>query len=164
MQVLALTASMPNKLSVQWIGSGKTQSQLSEMNYVVKMTGKEAKPQNFHVNLLKPYHNRLAEVNLVFYEEEVNVEMENDLEIAYPTGDVNAYDFEEISQSSNLEERLTMEQIEELKELLHKHKTIFSNESEKTHLVEHDIKLISNQPVRSKPYRSSQRQAEILKS
>ncbi|KAF8786661.1 Transposon Ty3-I Gag-Pol polyprotein like [Argiope bruennichi] len=84
--------------------------------------------------------------------------------IAYPTGDVNVYDFEEISRSSNLEERLTTEQIGELKELLHKHKTVFSNKPGKTHLVEHDIELISNQPVRSKPYRTSQRQAEILKS
>ncbi|XP_055951586.1 uncharacterized protein LOC129987653 [Argiope bruennichi] len=163
-QVLVLAASMPNKLSVQWIGPGKIQSQLSETNYIVKMTGKEAKPQIFHVNLLKPYHKRLAEVNLVFHEEKVNVETENDLEIAYPTGDVNAYDFEEISRSSNLEERLTTEQIGELKELLHKHKTVFSNKPGKTHLVEHDIELISNQPVRSKPYRTSQRQAEILKS
>ncbi|KAF8778761.1 Gypsy retrotransposon integrase-like protein 1 [Argiope bruennichi] len=125
---------------------------------------RRAKPQIFHVNLLKPYHKRLAEVNLVFHEEKVNVETENDLEIAYPTGDVNAYDFEEISRSSNLEERLTTEQIGELKELLHKHKTVFSNKPGKTHLVEHDIELISNQPVRSKPYRTSQRQAEILKS
>ncbi|KAF8768441.1 Retrovirus-related Pol polyprotein like [Argiope bruennichi] len=163
-QVLVLAASMPNKLSVQWIGPGEIQSQLSETNYIVKMTGKEAKPQIFHVNLLKPYHKRLAEVNLVFHEEKVNVETENDLEIAYPTGDVNAYDFEEISRSSNLEERLTTEQIGELKELLHKHKTVFSNKPGKTHLVEHDIELISNQPVRSKPYRTSQRQAEILKS
>ncbi|KAF8768490.1 Retrovirus-related Pol polyprotein like [Argiope bruennichi] len=163
-QVLVLAASMPNKLSVQWIGPGEIQSQLSETNYIVKMTGKEAKPQIFHVNLLKPYHKRLAEVNLVFHEEKVNVETENDLEIAYPTGDVNVYDFEEISRSSNLEERLTTEQIGELKELLHKHKTVFSNKPGKTHLVEHDIELISNQPVRSKPYRTSQRQAEILKS
>ncbi|GFU07590.1 retrovirus-related Pol polyprotein from transposon 412 [Trichonephila clavipes] len=41
---------------------------------------------------------------------------------------------------------------------------MFSNNPGLTNLVEHEIQLVSDQPVRTKPYRMSHRQNEILKS
>ncbi|GFW69717.1 retrovirus-related Pol polyprotein from transposon 17.6 [Trichonephila clavipes] len=39
---------------------------------------------------------------------------------------------------------------------------IFSNEPGKTHLVEHDIELINDVPIRTKPYRMSAWQTDLL--
>ncbi|GFV29614.1 retrovirus-related Pol polyprotein from transposon 412 [Trichonephila clavipes] len=41
---------------------------------------------------------------------------------------------------------------------------MFSNNPGLTNLVEHEIQLVSDQPVRTKPYRMSHRQNEILKN
>ncbi|GFS98263.1 polyprotein P3 [Trichonephila clavipes] len=41
---------------------------------------------------------------------------------------------------------------------------MFSNNPDLTNLVEHEIQLVSDQPVRTKPYRMSHRQNEILKN
>ncbi|GBM73590.1 Transposon Ty3-I Gag-Pol polyprotein [Araneus ventricosus] len=65
---------------------------------------------------------------------------------------------------SALEGSLSLTEIESLKQLLGRKQKIFPNDPWKTHLVEHDFELISNKHIRSKPYRTSQRQNEILKS
>ncbi|GFU44899.1 retrovirus-related Pol polyprotein from transposon 297 [Trichonephila clavipes] len=44
------------------------------------------------------------------------------------------------------------------------HENVFSNNPGLTDLVEHEIQLVSDQPVRTKPYRMSHRQNEILKT
>ncbi|GFW16450.1 retrovirus-related Pol polyprotein from transposon 412 [Trichonephila clavipes] len=55
--VLVIALSRPNKLSVQWVGPGEIVQQLSETNYVIKFPEKD-KTHVYHVNMLKPYHQR----------------------------------------------------------------------------------------------------------
>ncbi|GFX09803.1 retrovirus-related Pol polyprotein from transposon 412 [Trichonephila clavipes] len=62
--VLVIALSRPNKLSVQWVGSGEIVQQLSETNYVVKFPEKD-KTHVYHVNMLKPYHQREENINLL---------------------------------------------------------------------------------------------------
>ncbi|GFY63929.1 retrovirus-related Pol polyprotein from transposon 297 [Trichonephila inaurata madagascariensis] len=50
----------------------------------------------------------------------------------------------------------------ETKRNLCRYSKIFSNEPGKTHLVEHDIELINDVPIRTKPYRISARQTDLL--
>ncbi|GBM85126.1 Retrovirus-related Pol polyprotein from transposon gypsy [Araneus ventricosus] len=161
--VLVLATSKPNKMAVQWTGPGVIESKLSETNYIVRMEGKKDKTQIYHINLLKPYHQRLERVNLLVNGEENQEREAEELTILYPVSDPNIYDFERIKADSALEGRLSPTEIESLKQLLGRHKKIFSNDPVKTHLVEHDFELISDKPIRSKPYRTSQRQNEILK-
>ncbi|GFT60640.1 retrovirus-related Pol polyprotein from transposon 412 [Trichonephila clavipes] len=54
--------------------------------------------------------------------------------------------------------------MDRLRELLSKYSKCFSNNPSLTNLVEHEIQLVSDQPVRTKPYRMSHRQNEILKN
>jgi len=163
-QVLVLATSKPNKLAVEWIGPGVIESQISETNYIVQLPGRKEKSQIYHVNLLKPYNRRVEYINLIETVENENLVPESDLEIPYPISDPNVYDFEVISRDSGLEEILSVEQISQLRMLLNRYKKVFSNEPGKTDLVTHDITLISSQPIRSKPYRFSPRQIEILKA
>ncbi|GFY31309.1 hypothetical protein TNCV_752701 [Trichonephila clavipes] len=75
----------PNKLSVQWVGPGEI-VQLSETNYVVKFPEKEKdKTHVYHVNMLKPYHQREENINLLCInplkhdeEDKPSLELENE--------------------------------------------------------------------------------------
>ncbi|GFX87545.1 retrovirus-related Pol polyprotein from transposon 17.6 [Trichonephila clavipes] len=60
--VFIIAPSRPNKLSVQWVGLGEIVQQLSETNYVVKFPEKD-KTHVYHVNMLKPYHQREENIN-----------------------------------------------------------------------------------------------------
>ncbi|GFX54765.1 retrovirus-related Pol polyprotein from transposon 297 [Trichonephila clavipes] len=66
--------------------------------------------------------------------------------------------------ASELNKHLHDKQIDRLRELLNKYSKCFSNNPGLTNLVEHEIQLVSDQPVRTKPYRMSHRQNEILKN
>ncbi|GFS60960.1 retrovirus-related Pol polyprotein from transposon 297 [Trichonephila inaurata madagascariensis] len=88
----------------------------------------------------------------------------NELEENFPCIDSNPniFDFNEVTEHSHLENRLNIQQIEKLKEILCRYSKIFSNEPGKTHLVEHDIGLINDVPIRTKPYRMSAWQTDLL--
>ncbi|GFU92223.1 retrovirus-related Pol polyprotein from transposon 297 [Trichonephila clavipes] len=66
--------------------------------------------------------------------------------------------------ASELNKHLRDKQMDRLRELLSKYSKCFSNNPGLTNLVEHEIQLVSDQPVRTKPYRMSHRQNEILKN
>ncbi|GFT34623.1 retrovirus-related Pol polyprotein from transposon 17.6 [Trichonephila clavipes] len=66
--------------------------------------------------------------------------------------------------ASELNKHLHDKQMDRLRELLNKYSKCFSNNPVLTNLVEHEIQLVSDQPVRTKPYRMSHRQNEILKN
>lgn len=132
--VLVLATHRPNKLSAQWIGPGTVESQLSETNYVVKITGKRERSQVYHVNMLKPYYQRPETVNLLIDGEDKPSDLEQEVEIPYLDADPNVFDFEEIPRDSHLEERLEAEQIYQLQNLLDKYNSVFSNNSRKNGL------------------------------
>ncbi|GBN44735.1 hypothetical protein AVEN_113123-1 [Araneus ventricosus] len=128
------------------------------------MENKNEETQIYHVNLLKPYHQRRERINLIVSGGEEIQELETEeLAIPYPVSDLNNYDFERFKGDSALEGRLSSTEINNLRKLLGRHQKVFSNEPGKTHLVEHDFELISNKPIRSKPHRTSQCQTKIIK-
>ncbi|GFT34557.1 retrovirus-related Pol polyprotein from transposon 412 [Trichonephila clavipes] len=53
--------------------------------------------------------------------------------------------------------------IDELKQVITKNKNVFSPDPGTTHLIRMDIELISDKPIRTKPYRMSPRQINILR-
>ncbi|GFS33107.1 retrovirus-related Pol polyprotein from transposon 17.6 [Trichonephila inaurata madagascariensis] len=61
---MVIAPSRPNKLSVQWVVPGEIVQQLSETNYVVKFPEKD-KTNVYHVNMIKPYHQREENINLL---------------------------------------------------------------------------------------------------
>ncbi|GFX19283.1 retrovirus-related Pol polyprotein from transposon 412 [Trichonephila clavipes] len=55
------------------------------------------------------------------------------------------------------------ELIDELKQVITKNKDVFSPDPGTTHLMRMDIELISDKPIKTKPYRMSPRQINILR-
>ncbi|GIY94442.1 retrovirus-related Pol polyprotein from transposon 297 [Caerostris extrusa] len=83
------------------------------------MANKNEKGQTHHVNLLKPYHKRHERVNLAITKrEEIFGNGSEDVEIKYPSFDANVFNFEEIVSESDLENRLSVQEIDEMRKLL----------------------------------------------
>jgi len=162
-QVLVLATARPNKLAAHWKGPGVVESKISETNYVVGLDEGRERSQIYHVNMLKPYYRRPETVNLLECELISEPSDESDSELPYLSSDPDTFDVEEILGNSNLEQRLESHDIEKLRYLLKRHSKVFSNKPGVTHLVEHDIVLTSDKPLRAKPYRMSPRQTQILK-
>ncbi|GFT31136.1 retrovirus-related Pol polyprotein from transposon 412 [Trichonephila clavipes] len=132
--VLVIAPSRPNKLSVQWVGPGEIVQQLSETNYVVKFPEKD-KTHVYHVNMLKPYHQREENINLLCInplkhdEEDIpSLELENERS-----------GWSKIISDVQLNSKLSQIQRGQLKELLYEYSNLFSNIPGCTDLAEHDI-------------------------
>ncbi|GBO11832.1 hypothetical protein AVEN_267197-1 [Araneus ventricosus] len=163
-QVLILATHKPNKFAVNWVAPGVIDQKLSNTNYIVKRLDKKGKSQIYHINMLKPYYKHAERVNLLLTDKRDKEIEENDLEIDYPDTHHTEINLEEIIQASELEGHVTKEDFKKLREVLNQHREVFSNEPGKTDLIEHDIELISDKPIRCKPYRTSPRQNEILRA
>jgi hypothetical protein len=160
--VLIFTLAKPNKLAPKWMGPGTIEEKISETNYIVKNPGQRERTQIYHVNMLKPYYKRPECINLLNLEgNDENVE---EFEIPIVDSNPNDFDFSEIERESELNARLNTDQKETLRKILLKHAKIFSNTPGKTEQVVHDIELISDKKIRSRPYKASHRQNEILKT
>ncbi|GFW57625.1 retrovirus-related Pol polyprotein from transposon 297 [Trichonephila clavipes] len=162
--VLVLATSRANKLAVQWIGPGTILNKISETNYLVEIPGRRETSQIYHINMLKPYYKRPEHVNVIINDETKNSLADQELEIPYLENNSLVYDFEDVIQASELNKHLHDKQMDRLRELLSKYSKCFSNNPGLTNLVELEIQLVSDQPVRTKPYRMSHRQNEILKN
>ncbi|GFU30080.1 retrovirus-related Pol polyprotein from transposon 412 [Trichonephila clavipes] len=162
--VLVLVTSKTNKLAVQWIGPRTILNKISETNYLVEIPARRETSQIYHINMLKPYYKRPEHVNVIINDETQNSLADQELEIPCLENNSLVYDFEDVIQASELNKYLHEKQRDRLRELLNKYSKFFSNNPGLTNLVEHEIQLVSDQPVRTKPYRMSHRQNEILKN
>ncbi|GFV50113.1 retrovirus-related Pol polyprotein from transposon 17.6 [Trichonephila clavipes] len=149
----------PNKLSVQWVGPGEIVQQLSETNHVVKFPEKD-KTHVYHVNKLKPYHQREENINLLC----INPLMHDEEDIPSLELENERSGWSKILSDVQLNSKLSQIQPGQLKELLYEYSNLFSNIPGCTDLAEHDIELESERAIVAKPYRMSPRQIEILKS
>ncbi|GFV14748.1 uncharacterized protein TNCV_3959581 [Trichonephila clavipes] len=86
-----------------------------------------------------------------------------DAEIPYPDKQCTKFDYHEILRESQLQLKLSPSQIDELKQVNTKNKDVFSPDPGTTHLMRMDIELISDKPIKTKPYRMSPRQINILR-
>ncbi|XP_077559123.1 uncharacterized protein LOC144174347 [Haemaphysalis longicornis] len=157
-QVMILRPSQRHKLEVQWEGPAKILQKLSETNYVVSVPGKRKLQQVYHSNLLKPYRQREAVVQmLVNIPEEIPPDIP---ELGPLTHDSTSSLVNDLVTKAELEP----DQKRELEALLEEFSDRFSDKPGRTSLLTHDIELTSSQPVRSKAYRVSPRQREILET
>lgn len=156
-QVMLLASSKANKLAVQWEGPAKVMQKLSDTNYVVKLPGRRKEVKIYHSNLMKPYHQRSAVVQLAL---NVPEELETDFPFPGQASDSQSLDIllDTVTSNSNL----NAEQKRELENLLREFEGAFVDRPGRTDLVEHDIELTSDEPILSRPYRVSPRQREIL--
>lgn len=89
-------------------------------------------------------------------------DMEEDAEILYLMPHHTQIGFKKIVNNSEIEKRVTESQIKKFKEVIEKNRKVFSSDPGRTYLVEMDIELLDEAPMRAKPYGMSHKQIEIL--
>ncbi|GFX01421.1 retrovirus-related Pol polyprotein from transposon 17.6 [Trichonephila clavipes] len=122
--------------------------------YMFKLINRLKRCQEVAINKMEEMHGTLDGTG----------RRDQELEIPYLENNSLVYDFEDVIQASELNKHLHRKQMDRLRELLNKYSKCFSNNPGLTNLVEHKIQLVNDQPVRTKPYRMSHRQNEILKN
>lgn len=154
-QVMLLRPSKKNKLEVHWEGPAKVISKLSDTNYEVKLGRRSNKI--YHSNLMKPYVQRQAIVNLL-----LNASEEEGAD-TLTSRDLTERGSEVMLEQLNLEPRLSEAQKEDLRRIVSEFKQVFSDRPGNTTVIKHDIELTSEEPISSKPYRCSPVQKQIMK-
>ena len=159
-KVLILLPTDHNKLLMQWKGPFEVSSVVGLNDYKVKVRGKE---KIYHANLLKKYFEReetTAEgavaggvgascvddaVDCAAKADEAEGENVDFLELG---GYVAKESIEDVETGPNL----TDEQRNEFMDLAKQFTDLFTEAPGATDLVQHHIKLVSDEPVRSRPY------------
>ena len=159
-KVLILLPTNHNKLLMQWKGPFEVSSVVGLNDYKVKVKGKE---KVYHANLLKKYFEReetTAEgavaggvgasrvddaVDCAAKADKAEGENVDFLELG---GYVAKESIEDVETGPNL----TDEQRNEFLDLAKQFTDLFTEAPGATDLVQHHIKLISDEPVRSRPY------------
>ncbi|XP_077553575.1 uncharacterized protein LOC144168472 [Haemaphysalis longicornis] len=152
--VMLLRPSKKNKLEVHWEGPAKVVSKLSDTNYEVKLGKRQNKI--YHSNLMKPYIQRHAVVNIA-----LNAEGEEGADIL-TSADLKEGTSDLLREQVRLEPSLSEAQKKDLEKIIFEFEDVFSDRPGKTTIIEHDIELTRDEPVRSKPYRCSPVQKQIM--
>ncbi|XP_076435072.1 uncharacterized protein LOC143274949 [Babylonia areolata] len=172
-KVLVLLPSDHNKLLMQWKGPYPVEAVKGLNDYGVKIKGKQ---KIFHANLLKKYTEReLDESTTDAHAAEIHEwALYNSCETSNEPIDEESVNDEELLEFSDLRSQETVDcvalgpqlvskQQTDARDLLNEYSELFTEFPGRTDLVQHDIKLTSSTPVRSKPYPMPYATRESLK-
>jgi hypothetical protein len=156
---------------LQWRGPYKITEVVNRMDYKVEVDGKT---KIYHVNLLKKYFDRevdlagmalestecMAGVSVLDVEEDENIPSEEDKDLLElpPVGGNETY------RDVNISEDLPPSKINEVQKLLEEYADIFTDRPGETKLEHHNIQLMTDLPVRVKPYRMPYTTREIIRT
>ena len=139
---------------------------LNRVDYRVNINGYI---HTYHANILRLYVERKTEASHCLLSAEESIPLRED-----DDDESDEYSLEDCTFPSNKEietyrdvsisDELTDEQKKEVKELLAKYPDVLTSIPGKTELLEHDIKLSTAEPVRSKGYPLPYKTREIMKS
>ena len=151
-KVLLLLPTENNKMLLQWKGPYEIVEVLNRMDYKVDVNG-VVNP--YHANILKQYVERqnVASHCLMFAEATASANEDDDTEefslddCAFPTAK-KPESYNDVSISDTL----TSEQRSEVETLIEQYPEVLSSLPGRTDQIQHDIKLLTAEPIRSKGY------------
>ena len=172
-KVLILLPTDSNKLLMQWKGPFRVTDQFNDCDYCIDVNGKI---RSYHINLLKKHVERPNEelvigvFGLVSDQEQVMEPIDQTERVEC---DENTYDSEAdnrvipLPRKESLDDvkydpQLPPERKNELFQVLQQFQNTFTDVPKRTNVIECEIKLTSDDPVRSKPYPVPHSTREII--
>ncbi|RUS75619.1 hypothetical protein EGW08_016612 [Elysia chlorotica] len=168
-----------NKLQVSWQGPFEITEVKGNNNYKVNLGERE---KTFHINILKRYHSRSS-----FETEEIGQNVEKGtLQCAVSAVISEKEEADEMGQGEDMETSILIEtpvclqtetpadvdlydgletkRKEQIKEILREFSDVLTDVPGQTDLIEHEIKLTSEVPIRKKPYPVPQSLRETMRN
>ena len=170
-EVLLLQPTSNKKLMMQWKGPYKVQKKLNGNNFLIRIRNKE---KLYHINILKIYHRRKSDPYYSLSSTHVAMAVVEDTseEIIDPSegAQVNTDEIPtlEVEKTENFHGVLYNQEFpshkrKQVESIVGEFKNIFSNTPGQTDIVEHEINLITDVPVYTKPYQIPYSTRETLK-
>ena len=155
-KALLLLPKDKNKLLLTWQGPFEVVRKVSRVNYEIKVKGKK---KVFHINMLKKYESRetleqtsnTCVFTLANSATIVDAE-DDDGEEPEPSIPIPSWKPKETFKDVKVCEDLTEVQKKQVFEVLKEYSDVLTDRPGKTTLLEHEIKLTTQEPVRVKPY------------
>ena len=155
-RVLILLPTDSNKLLMQWRGPYTVQSRVGAYDYRVKMG---SKTKTYHVNMLKMYISREPEGNVVPVDDTDGatvavagvIHQDVDPELG-EVPDLEGYRQREGVRDVKLGDELPEDQRRVLKDLVRRYPDVFTDMPGETDVIQHQIRLTDDTPIRCKPY------------
>ena len=153
-KVLLLLPIDRNKPLLQWRGRFKIVEVLNRFDFPVNVNGYI---HTYHANILRLYVEQKTEASHCLLSAEASIplrEEDDDESDEYSLEDCTFPSNKEIEtyRDVSISDKLTDKQRKEVKELLAKYPDVLTSLPGKIELLEHDIKLSTAEPVRSKGY------------
>ena len=155
-RVLILLPTDSNKLLMQWRGPYTVESRVGASDYRVKMG---SKTKTYHVNMLKKYISREPEGNVVPVDGTDGatvavagvIHQDVDPELG-EVPDLEGYRQREGVRDVKLGDELPEDQRRVLKDLVRRYPDVFTDMPGETDVIQHQIRLTDDTPIRCKPY------------
>ena len=155
-RVLILLPTDSNKLLRQWRGPYTVESRVGANDYRVKMG---SKTKTYHVNMLKKYIFREPEGNVVPVDDTDGatvaaagvIHQDVDPELG-EVPDLEGYHQREGFRDVKLGDELPEDQQCVLKDLVRRYPDVFTDMPGETDVIQHQIRLTDDTPIRCKPY------------
>lgn len=144
-KVLLLLPTSHNKLLLQWQGPYEVVEKRNRMDYVIDQDGKR---KVYHANLLRRYIDRGEDIEQV----SVAVVEEDNQDEGLPRMELPNLHQQEGVRDVQVNPALTHDQQVDVQRILLKYQDILTDVPGKTSLIEHDIKLVQEEIVKSKGY------------
>ena len=168
-KVLLLLPTDSNKLLLQWRGLFEIVEVSNRVDYRFSSVNVNGNIHTYHANILRLYVERKTEVSYCLLSTEASIplrEEDDDESDEYSLEDCQFPCKKEIETypDVSISDERTDEQRNEVRELLAKYPDVLTSIPGRTELLEHDIKLSTTEPVRSKGYPIPYKTREIMES
>ena len=150
-KVLLLLPTDSNKLLLQWKGPYEVVEVVNRMDYKIDVNGVFS---TYHANMLKQYVERRNELSHCLLSAEAIESADDDDIEDFPLDDCTfptakkPESFRDVSISNTL----TSEQRKEVETLMKQYPDVLSSLPGRTDQIQHDIKLLTSEPIRTKGY------------
>ena len=150
-KVLLLLPTDSNKLLLQWKGPYEVVEVVNRMDYKIDVNGVVS---TYHANMLKQYVERRNELSHCLLSAEAIESVDDDDIEDFPLDDCTfptakkPESFRDVSISNTL----TSEQRKEVETLMKQYPDVLSSLPGRTDQIQHDIKLLTSEPIRTKGY------------
>ncbi|BFZ02581.1 hypothetical protein BsWGS_05620 [Bradybaena similaris] len=160
-KVLILLPEKKNKLLISWQGPFSVIKQASLVDYIIDIKGKH---KIFHVNMLRKYYERPAQLQEVISNAlDDHLNTANTAVISLPDDTYSEQDLpntiifptliqKETIKDIKISNHLSNQEKKKVTQVLDRYQSVFSDIPGKTTSIQHKIVLTSDTPVRSKPY------------